>query len=181
MTAEGGAVVQGGREEERAMAAVAAAAGGGGGGGCALEVPIGMARLPTPTNDEAVPAPPAPPAQATPAAPAAPAALPENKPLVLLLHGPSRFLRGQTGVDSPKLEAGTAFKEKILQTQSPHRFARVASLDVWEWARQKTQRAKVELLRAKIGRTLLESYLSKQPGVATASAGGGGAASGVVA
>ncbi len=86
----------------------------------------------------------------------------KDKPLVLLLHGPSRFLRGQTGATSPKLEAGTAFKEKILQTQSPHRFTRVASLDVWEWAKQKTKQAKIELLRAKIGRGLLESYLRKQ-------------------
>ena len=161
-------VVEEGREEEKSAAVAAVAA-------AAFEAPLVIAHLPTPNDDAAAAA-----ATAT-AAPAAATEI-ENKPLVLLLHGPSRFLRGLTGVDSPKLEAGTAFKEKILQTQTPQRFTRVASLDVWEWARQKTQKAKVELLRAKIGRTLLESYLSKQPAVTTASAAGdGNGSTGVVA
>ena len=161
-------VGEGEKEEEKSAMVVAAAA-----AAAAVEQTLVMAHSPTPNDDGAA----APAAATTPAA-----AEPEIKPLVLLLHGPSRFLRGQTGVDSPKLEAGTAFKEKILQTQTPQRFTRVASLDVWEWARQKTQKAKVELLRAKIGKTLLESYLSKQPAVTAASAGGGGNGStGVVA
>jgi len=95
-----------------------------------------------------------------------------TKPLVLLLHGPSRFLRGLTGTASPKMEAGTAFKVKILQTKSLHRFADVVSLDVWEWARQRTREEKVEFLRQKIGPTLLETYMA--PSMTLASADGGG-------
>jgi hypothetical protein len=85
-------------------------------------------------------------------------------PILLLLHGPSRFLRGQLGNNgAPRLEAGTAMKQRILKQLSGRRFTRVACVDVWEWAAGRTREARIELLKSKVGARLLESYLVPQP------------------
>lgn len=91
-------------------------------------------------------------------------------PILLLLHGPSRFLRGRLAQDeAPKLEAGTHMKQRILQQLSGRRFKQVASVDVWEWARERTREARIDLLRAKIGGRLLDAYLTPPPAAAPSS------------
>lgn len=77
----------------------------------------------------------------------------QELPLLLLLHGPSRFLRhGYEG-----LEAGTSFKVRVLESQT-HRFAKVTSITYQEWANEKTREGRITLLRRKIG-PLLDSYV----------------------
>ncbi len=97
-------------------------------------------------------------AAAAPAASAAAAGATAPLPILLLLHGPSRFLRGRLG--APKLEAGTAMKARVLTQLSGRRFTRVACVDVWEWAAGRTREARIELLKSKVGARLLESYLT---------------------
>jgi hypothetical protein len=81
----------------------------------------------------------------------------QKLPLLVLLFGPSRFLRNCPD----RLEAGTAFKRRVLSAQAGKKYQAVVCVSHHEWASKTGLRAKLELLKAKVaeqGTCSLDDY-----------------------